>query len=94
VAWGHCSRRQSAALVQHHPFDYDAFVEQVLVTGATVTALPTTVLGELALLKYPQCRLKRIGCVWSVPNLSTKSPPPTSGKYDRAGNILRNEILQ
>ena len=57
-----------AALAQHHPFDYGAFAEQLIATGATVTALPAPVLGELAKDGVPQrsqCRLRRVGAVWT-----------------------------
>lgn len=68
-----------AALVQHHPFDYDAFVEQLLNTGATVTALPGAVLDELAAggaLEDQHCQLRRLGRVWSVPELADRIVPP------------------
>ncbi len=56
------------ALAQHHPFDYVAFAEQLIATGATVTALPTPVLAELVkdgVPQRPQCRLRRVGAVWT-----------------------------
>jgi hypothetical protein len=37
-----------ATLAQHHPFDHAYFVRQLLATGATVTALPSPILAELA----------------------------------------------
>ncbi len=57
-----------ATLAQHHPFDYGAFAEQVMATGATVTALPLPVLAQLAkdgVPQQPQCRLRRVGAVWT-----------------------------
>lgn len=57
-----------AALAQHHPFDYGIFAEQVIATGATVTALPPPVLAELVkdgVPERPQCRLRRVGAVWT-----------------------------
>jgi acyl-coenzyme A synthetase/AMP-(fatty) acid ligase len=57
-----------AALAQHHPFDYAVFAEQVIATGATVTALPSPVLAELAkdgVPQRPQYRLRRLGAVWT-----------------------------
>jgi len=62
-----------ASLVQHHPFDYDIFVQQILTSGATVTALPGAILAELAkdgVLEDPQCRLRRVGRVWSAAELA------------------------
>jgi hypothetical protein len=53
-----------ATLAQHHPFDYRAFVEQLITTGATATALPSPILAELAkdgVLLSPECRLRRLG---------------------------------
>ena len=35
-------------LLQHQPFDYDGFVRQLLDGGATVTALPPSILATLA----------------------------------------------
>jgi mycobactin salicyl-AMP ligase len=61
-----------AALVQHHPFDYGMFVQQILTSGATVTALPGAILDELAkdgVFKDQQCKLRRVGRVWSAPEL-------------------------
>ncbi len=57
-----------ATLAQHHPFDYGVFAEQLIATGATVTALPSPVLAELAkdgVPERPQCRLRRVGAVWT-----------------------------
>jgi len=74
-----------AALVQHHPFDYGAFVQQILGSGATVTALPGAILAELAkdgVLKDKQCRLRRVGRVWSPPELADGAT--TSGDDDRS----------
>jgi len=62
-----------AALVHHHPFDYGVFVQQILTSGATVTALPGAILDELAkdgVLKDQQCKLRRVGRVWSAPELA------------------------
>jgi acyl-CoA synthetase (AMP-forming)/AMP-acid ligase II len=56
-------------LAQHQPFDYAAFVQQLLATGATVTALPSPVLEELAkdrVLEDRRCALRRIGAVWTT----------------------------
>jgi acyl-CoA synthetase (AMP-forming)/AMP-acid ligase II len=67
-----------ATLAQHHPFDYGAFVEQLVATGATVTALPAPVLAELAkdgVLQSPECRLRRLGAVWSMPGLAAAAVP-------------------
>jgi len=62
-----------AALVQHDPFDYGMFVQQILTSGATVTALPGAILDELAkdgVLKDRQCKLRRVGRVWSAPEFA------------------------
>jgi len=67
-----------AALVQHHPFDYGIFVRQILTSEATVTALPSTILAELGadgLLRDPQCKLRRIGRVWSPAELADPRAP-------------------
>ena len=73
-----------AALVQHHPFDYETFVQQILTSGATVTAAPGAVLDELAkdaLFEEPHCRLRRVGRVWSVLELSEgAAPSPVTGR--------------
>jgi mycobactin salicyl-AMP ligase len=58
-----------AVLAQHQPFDYAVFVEQMLATGATVTALPSPVLEQLAkdrVLEERRCSLRRIGAVWTT----------------------------
>ncbi|MGH6734527.1 MAG: class I adenylate-forming enzyme family protein [Methyloceanibacter sp.] len=93
-----------ATLAQHHPFDYGAFVQQVLVTGATVTALPGAVLAELArdgVLQDPQCRLRRVGRVWSTPGLSESAALPVQASRpvfdlvqlgDLASLMLRDEL--
>jgi mycobactin salicyl-AMP ligase len=65
-----------SALVQHQPFAYAEFLQQLLTHNATVTALPSPVLAALAedgVLADPDCTLKRVGMVWSVPEL-TQSP--------------------
>ncbi len=67
-----------ATLAQHHPFDYLDFVQQLLTSGATVTALPAPILAELAkdgVLQGPDCRLRRLGAVWSMPGLALPAPP-------------------
>jgi mycobactin salicyl-AMP ligase len=93
-----------STLVQHHPFDYAALVEQLLASGATVTALPSPVLAELAkdgVLLKPACRLRRLGTVWPSPDLA-EPPPPSDGAVpllfdlyplgDLAGVVLRREL--
>jgi acyl-CoA synthetase (AMP-forming)/AMP-acid ligase II len=58
-----------AVLAQHQPFDYAVFVQQLLATGATVTALPSPVLEELAkdrVLEERRCCLRRVGAVWTT----------------------------
>jgi acyl-CoA synthetase (AMP-forming)/AMP-acid ligase II len=70
-----------AALALHQPFDYDAFVQQVLDAGATVTALPAPIRAELArdgVLQRAQCRLRRLGCVWSPAHLAETAPSPAA----------------
>ncbi|HEU4476236.1 MAG TPA: hypothetical protein VFR71_06025 [Methyloceanibacter sp.] len=70
-----------STLVQHHPFDYAALVEQLLASGATVTALSSPVLAELAkvgVLLKPACRLRRLGTLWPSPDLA-EPPPPSDG---------------
>jgi mycobactin salicyl-AMP ligase len=92
-----------ATLAQHHPFDHAYFVRQLLATGATVTALPSPILAELAkdgVLQRPECRLRRLGAVWSTPELAPP-PPPFNGAApllfdlyplgDLAGVVLRRE---
>jgi len=67
-----------AALVQHHPFDYGMFVQQCLTAGATVTALPSAILAELGVdrvLRDPQCKLRRVGRVWSPAELADPTAP-------------------
>ena len=66
-----------ATLIQHHPFDYDPFVTQLLTTGATVTALPAPVLAALTndgVLARPQCLLRRLGAVWPAPGQAEPAP--------------------
>jgi mycobactin salicyl-AMP ligase len=70
-----------AALALHQPFDYAAFVSEVLDTGATVTALPAPIRAELArdgVLQRPQCRLRRLGCVWSAAHLAESGASPAA----------------
>jgi non-ribosomal peptide synthetase component E (peptide arylation enzyme) len=91
-----------ATLAQHDPFDYRAFVDQLFATGATVTALPPPILAELAkdgALRSPECRLRRLGAVWSMPEPA--EPPPFYGAApllfdlyplgDLASVVLRRE---
>jgi mycobactin salicyl-AMP ligase len=55
-----------AVLAQHQPFDYAVFMEQMLASGGTVTALPSPVLEELAkdrVLQERRCSLRRVGPV-------------------------------
>ena len=75
-----------ATLALHHPFDYGAFVEQLLASGATVTALPAPVLTQLAqdgVLRRPACRLRRLGAVWPTGEIA--EPPPA---FDGAAPLL------
>jgi mycobactin salicyl-AMP ligase len=56
-------------LAQHQPLDYAVFVQQMFATGATVTALPSAVLEELAkdrALEERRCVLRRLGAVWTA----------------------------
>jgi acyl-CoA synthetase (AMP-forming)/AMP-acid ligase II len=67
-----------ATLVQHDPFDYATFVEQLFMTGATVTALPAPVLAELTkdgVLQRIESKLRRLGAVWSTAELAETTPP-------------------
>ena len=67
-----------ATLVQHHPFDYGVFVQQILTSDATVTAMPSAILAELGadrVLMDPQCKLRRVGRVWSPPELADPRAP-------------------
>jgi acyl-CoA synthetase (AMP-forming)/AMP-acid ligase II len=91
-----------ATLVQHHPFDYDAFVTQLLSTAATVTALPVAVVAALAkdgVLARPQCLLRRLGTVWPAPGQAEPAPlqgaaPLLFDLYplgDLVGVVLRRE---
>lgn len=67
-----------ATLVQHHPFDYGTFVQQILTSNATVTALPSAILAELGkdgVLRDPQCKLRRVGRVWSPVELADRTAP-------------------
>jgi acyl-CoA synthetase (AMP-forming)/AMP-acid ligase II len=67
-----------ATLVQHHPFDYGMFVQQILTSDASVTALPSAILTELGVdrvLKDPQCKLRRVGRVWSPAELADPGAP-------------------
>ena len=91
-------------LVQHTPFDYQPFVQQLLDSGATVTAVPPPILAELVkdgVLRQPSCRLRRLGAVWSMPELAASAPPPFYGATpllfdvyplgDLASLVLRRE---
>jgi acyl-CoA synthetase (AMP-forming)/AMP-acid ligase II len=69
-------------LVQHTPFDYQPFVKQMLDSGATMTAVPPPILAELVkdgVLRKSLCRLRRLGAVWSMPELARPAPPPFYG---------------
>lgn len=76
------------ALALHDPFDHAVFVQQILTTGATVTALPGTVLDRLldeGIVTDPQCALRHVGRVWSVPNLGERlsaEAPAERGGFD------------
>ena len=62
-------------LVQHDPFDSGTFVEQLYDSGATVTALPGAFLDQLTedgVLDDPQCKLRRVGLVWSAAALADR----------------------
>lgn len=77
-----------AALIQHDPFDYDVFVQQVMETGATATALPCSVLERFAddgLFADSECRLRHLGRVWPVAKLAERisgEPPEDRGGFD------------
>lgn len=63
-------------LVQHDPFDSGTFVEQLYDSGATVTALPGAFLDRLTedgVLDDPQCKLRRVGRVWSATALADRA---------------------
>jgi acyl-CoA synthetase (AMP-forming)/AMP-acid ligase II len=58
-------------LLQHQPFDPERFAAQLIEDGATVTALPASLLapnGSGALLD-PRCKLRLLGAVWSPATL-------------------------
>ncbi len=91
-------------LVQHTPFDYQPFVAQLLDSGATMTAVPPPILAELVkdgVLRQQSCRLRRLGAVWSMPELAASVPPPFYGATpllfdvyplgDLASLVLRRE---
>lgn len=92
-----------ATLAQHHPFDYGAFAQQIIAAGATVTALPAPVLAELAadgVPQAPQCRLRRVGAVWTGLEPPSPLPVPFGGEAaffdlyplgDLAGVMLMRE---
>jgi acyl-CoA synthetase (AMP-forming)/AMP-acid ligase II len=64
-------------LAPHHPFNYGVFVQQLITSGATVTALPSSILMALAedgVLRAPECKLQQAGCVWSMAQLTTGAP--------------------
>jgi len=69
-----------ATLVQHDPFEHGVLVQQILTAGATVTALPGSVLEQLAkddVFTHQHCRLRCVGRVWSVPELAQGRLPPS-----------------
>lgn len=66
-----------ATFALHHPFDYGAFVQQLIKSEATVTALPASILAALAedgILRAPECKLARAGLVWSMAQLAGSAP--------------------
>ena len=82
----------------------EPFVQQLLDSGATVTAVPPPILAELVkdgVLRKPSCRLRRLGAVWSMPELAASAPPPLYGATpllfdvyplgDLASLVLRRE---
>ena len=78
-----------SAMVQHHPFDYGTFVQQLMTSGVTVTAMPGAILAELGkdrVLSDPQCKLRRVGRVWSPAELSDPNAPL---KHMAAENLSR-----
>jgi acyl-CoA synthetase (AMP-forming)/AMP-acid ligase II len=55
-------------LVQHEPFDLDAFAAQAVEHGATIAALPAPLVAAFArtgAMQDARCRLRRLGRVWS-----------------------------
>lgn len=73
-------------LALHDPFDHAVFVQQILTTGATVTALPGTVLDRLledGIVTDPQCALRHVGRVWAAPSLGER--PAAEAPVDRGG---------
>jgi hypothetical protein len=74
-----------ATLLQHQPFDHDGFRRQLLEAGATMTALPPSLLAALAregVWRDPACKVRRLGCVWpmaqpvaTLPELDGIAPP-------------------
>ena len=57
-------------IIQHHPFDYDAFVNQIKSELITHAIVPSSVLKSFVdnhILSGPAKTLNSIGCVWQTP---------------------------
>lgn len=60
-----------ASVVQHHPFNYNAFVEQMHNEKVNYAAAPAAVLQTLQqdnVLSQVQDHLRSFGCVWQIPH--------------------------
>lgn len=60
-----------ASVIQHHPFNYQAFIDQMRTEKATYAAAPAPVLNTLqedGILSKGEHHLKSFGCVWQVPH--------------------------
>ncbi len=69
-------------LLQHEPFDLDAFAAQLIEQGATLAALPAPLIAAFAgtgVANDVRCQLRRLGRVWS--------PAQTAGRMTEAANL-------
>ena len=65
------------ALLQHQPFDLDAFAAQLIDDEVTVTALPAPYIAALratGVMSDARSKLRRLGCVWSPAQLGGSMP--------------------
>jgi acyl-CoA synthetase (AMP-forming)/AMP-acid ligase II len=63
-------------LLQHQPFDPDRFAAQIIANGATITALPASLLAPngSGVLLDPRCKLRLLGAVWSPATFGGSEP--------------------
>ncbi len=70
------------SLVQHHPFEYSTFLQQLVDEQITYTTVPTPVIASLSqdgVLEEGALHLKKLGCIWPAPHLTPSKEMQVNG---------------